>query len=160
MHFLGGPNGYIVLKALHVLAAVTWVGGAIGQNVMATRIIKTNDGPTMASFAKEAEWIGTRVFLPSSVLLLVLGIIMVAGFDLWDFSDLWVELGILGIVITVITGATVIGPTSKKIGQTIAENGPDDPALGDQIARLLRIARIDLVVLILVVVDMVTKPVL
>lgn len=160
MDFLGGSNGYIVLKALHVLAGVTWVGGAIGQNLMATRLLKTNDGPLMAKFSKEAEWIGTHVFLPASLVLLALGIIMVAGFDLWEFSDLWVELGILGILITVVTGAGVIGPTAKKLGALIESKGPDDPGVRAQITRLLKVARIDLVVLILVVVDMVSKPVL
>jgi uncharacterized membrane protein len=160
MDFLGGSNGYIILKALHVLAGVTWVGGAIGQNIMATRLLKTNDGPTMSKFAKEAEWIGMHVFMPASIALLLLGIWMVLGFDVWEFSDLWIELGILGIVVTVVTGAAVIGPTSKKIGELIAANGPDDPSVRVQIARLLKVARIDLVVLILVVVDMVAKPVL
>ena len=160
MDLLGGPTGYVILKTIHVLAAVTWVGGAIGQNLMATRLIRTKHGPTMANFAKEAEWIGTRVFLPSSVILLGLGIWMVAGFDLWDFSDLWVELGILGILLTVITGAAVIGPTSKKIGQLIEEKGPEDTEVTNQIQKLLKIARVDLVVLVLVVIDMVTKPVL
>jgi uncharacterized membrane protein len=160
MDLLGGTTGYVILKAIHVLAGVTWVGGAIGQNVMATRLLKANDGPVMARFAKEAEWIGTRVFLPSSLVLLALGIWMVIGFDLWEFSDLWVELGILGIILTVVTGAAVIGPTSKKVGELIEKQGPDDPEIQVQIRKLLKIARIDLVVLVLVVVDMVAKPVL
>ena len=159
MDLLGGTTGYVILKTLHVIAAVTWVGGAIGQNLMATRLLKTKSGPVMAGFAKEAEWIGMHVFLPSSVVLLGLGIWMVAT-EAWNFTDLWVELGILGIVITVITGAAVIGPASKKVGELIESKGPDDPEIQSQIARLLKVARIDLVVLVLVVIDMVAKPVL
>ena len=159
MDILGGTTGYVILKSLHVLAAVTWVGGAIGQNVMATRLRKTAEGPAMSSFAREAEWIGMHVFMPSSIVLLALGIWMVATSG-WNFTDLWVELGILGIVATVVTGAAVIGPTSKKIGELIQEKGPADPGVGAQIDKLLKVARVDLVVLILVVVDMVAKPVL
>ena len=160
MDFLGGDTGYVILKALHVIAAVTWVGGAIGQNILATRLLKTNHGPTMANFARESEWVGTRVYLPSSLVLLGLGLWMVLGFDFWDFGDLWVLLGLAGIAFTVVTGAAVLGPTSKKVGQLIEEKGPDDPEIQTQIAKLLRIARIDLVVLVLVVIDMVAKPVL
>jgi uncharacterized membrane protein len=159
MDFLGGTNGYVILKSLHVIAAVTWVGGALGQNILAARLLKTKSGPVMANFAREAEWVGMHVYLPSSLVLLGLGIWMVAT-EAWNFTDLWVELGILGIVLTVITGAFVIGPTAKKVGELIEAKGPDDPQIQTQIAKLLKVARVDLVVLFLVVVDMVAKPVL
>lgn len=159
MDFLGGSGGYVILKSLHVLAAVTWVGGAISQNLLGTRLVKTNDSSTIANFAKQAEWVGTRVYLPSSLVLLGLGIWMVAT-SAWNFTDLWVELGILGILLTVITGAAVIGPTSKKLGELIETKGADDPEIRTQITRLFKIARVDLAVLILVVIDMVTKPIL
>lgn len=159
MDFLGGTNGYILLKSLHVVAAVTWVGGALTQNVLATRLKKANDGGLMSAFAREAEWIGTHVYLPSSLVLLGLGIWMVAT-EAWNFTDLWIIIGILGIVATIITGAGFIGPTSKKVGEAIAARGPDDPEVVAGIDRLLAVARVDLIVLMIVVIDMVAKPVL
>ena len=159
MDLLGGSTGYVILKSLHVLAAVTWVGGAIAINVLGTRLVKTNDSSTIANFARETEWVGTHVYLPSSLALLGLGIWMVAT-SAWNFTDLWVELGILGIIFTVITGAAVIGPTSKKLGQLIESKGAGDPEIGAQITRLFKIGRFDLAVLILVVIDMVSKPIL
>jgi uncharacterized membrane protein len=158
MDFLGGSNGYLILKSLHVVAAVAWVGGALTQNILATRLKKANEGPLMAGFAREAEWIGTHVYLPSSILLLGLGIWMVAT-SAWNFTDLWIIIGIAGILATVVTGAGFIGPTSKKIGEAIAARGPDDPEVTRGIERLLSVARVDLAVLFLVVIDMVTKPV-
>lgn len=159
MDFLGGTTGYIILKSLHVVAAVAWVGGALTQNILATRLRRANSGPVMSNFAREAEWVGTHVYLPSSLVLLGLGIWMVAT-EAWDFTDLWIIIGILGIVATVITGAGFIGPTSKKIGETIAARGPDDPEVQRGMDRLLTVARVDLVVLFIVIVDMVAKPVL
>ena len=159
MDFLGGTNGYIILKSLHVAAAVTWVGGALTQNVLATRLKKANDGQLMANFAREAEWIGTHVYLPSSLVLLGLGIWMVAT-EAWDFTDLWIIIGIAGILATVITGAGFIGPTSKKIGAAIEARGVDDPEVAQGVDRLLAVARVDLAVLFVVVIDMVSKPVL
>jgi uncharacterized membrane protein len=159
MDFLGGTTGYIILKSLHVVAAVTWVGGALTQNVLATRLRKANDGRLMSGFAREAEWIGTHVYLPSSLVLLGLGIWMVAT-EAWNFTDLWIIIGILGIVATVITGAGFIGPTSKKVAEAIAARGPDDPEVARGIDRLLTVARVDLIVLFIVVIDMVAKPVL
>jgi hypothetical protein len=126
---------------------------------MATRLKKANDGPAMSGFAREAEWVGTHVYLPSSLVLLALGIWMVVT-EAWNFTDLWIVIGILGIVATVITGAFFIGPTSKKIGEAIAARGPADPEVVRGTDRLLKVARVDLVVLMVVVIDMVAKPVL
>jgi uncharacterized membrane protein len=159
MDFLGGSTGYIILKSLHVLAAATWVGGALGQNLLATRLLKTNDGNLMAKFARESEWVGMHVYLPSALTILALGIWMVAT-SAWNFTDLWVAVGILGILFTVITGAFFLGPTSKKIAAGIEARGPDDPEVIRLTEKILKVGRIDLAVLMLVVVDMVTKPVL
>lgn len=158
MDILGGSTGYVILKSLHVIAAVTWVGGSLGINVLATRLRKSGDSSTMARFAKEAEWIGMHVFMPASIALLALGIWMVAT-SAWNFSDLWIELGIAGIIATVITGAAVIGPTSRKLGELIEAHGAENAEVQAAIGRLLQIARVDLVVLLLVVIDMVVKPV-
>ena len=159
MDFLGGTNGYILLKTLHVVAAVAWVGGALTQNIMATRLKESGDGDLMGGFAKQVEWVGTHVYLPASLAILGFGIWMVATSG-WNFTDLWIVIGILGIVATVITGAAFVGPTSKKIGEAIAQKGADDPEVRQGIDRLLSIARVDLAVLFIVVVDMVAKPVL
>jgi uncharacterized membrane protein len=159
MDFLGGTNGYILLKTLHVVAAVAWVGGALTQNIMATRLKKSGNGELMGNFAKQAEWVGTHVYLPASLAILGLGIWMVATSG-WNFTDLWIIIGIAGILATVVTGAAFIGPTSKKIGAAVAERGPDDPDVVRGIDRLLTIARVDLAVLFIVVIDMVAKPVL
>ncbi|HEY7873564.1 MAG TPA: DUF2269 family protein [Actinomycetota bacterium] len=159
MDFLGGSNGYIVLKAFHVLAAVAWVGGGLTQNVLATRLKSSGESGLMSRFARESEWIGTHVYLPSSLVLLGLGIWMVAT-SAWNFTDLWIIIGILGMLSTVITGSVFLGPTAKKIGEAIAARGPDDPQVIAGIERLLTIGRVDLAVLLIVVVDMVAKPVL
>lgn len=159
MDFLGGNTGYVILKSLHVIAAVTWVGGALTQNVLATRLNKSNDAALMARFARESEWVGTRIYLPSSLVLLGLGIWMVAT-EAWDFTDLWIVIGILGIVATVITGVAFLGPTSKKIAAGIEERGPDDPGVRRLTETILKVGRVDLAVLVIVVVAMVAKPVL
>lgn len=158
MHIIGGSGGYVILKSLHVLAAVTWVGGAVTINILATRLRKSSEPATMAHFAKEVEWVGTRVFMPSTLVLLGLGIWMVAT-SAWSFGDLWVEIGIVGIVITAITGSAILGPTTKKLGTMIEERGPADSGVQALMDRLFKISRVDIAVLVLVVVDMVVKPV-
>jgi uncharacterized membrane protein len=58
---------YELLLAIHILAAVIWVGGATALQVLAFRTVRTDDGARIAYFAGEAEWVGMRVFFPTSV---------------------------------------------------------------------------------------------
>ncbi len=154
---LGIVNGYTILKTFHVLFVILWVGGAIIINILGTRAIRSDDGPRMATFAGEAAWAVTHVFLPSSLLVLLFGVLTVLRGH-YGFTDTWVLLGLIGIGITVATGATFLGPTSRRVGELIASRGPDAPDVRRTLGRLVAVGRIDLVVLVLVVVDMVLKP--
>jgi uncharacterized membrane protein len=154
---VGAVSGYTILKTFHVLFAVTWVGGAIAINVLGTRAARSNDGPRIATFAGEAEWLGTHLYLPSSLMVLLFGILTVLNGHI-GFTRLWVILGLAGIGATIITGSTVLGPTSKRISEIIGARGGDDPEAKRLIKRVLAVGRVDLTVLLLVIVDMVIKP--
>ena len=148
---------YTILKTFHVLFAVIWVGGGLAINVLGTRAARSDDGPRMATFAREAEWMGTHIYVPSSLLLLLTGIFTVLKGHI-GFTTLWVILGLAGIGVTIITGSTFLGPISKRVSELIGSRGLDDPEAKRLLARLIAVSRIDLVVLFLVVVDMVLKP--
>jgi len=51
-----------------------------------------------------------------------------------------------------------IGPTSARVAAAVEEKGMDSPEVASQMDRLLTIARIDYVVLLLILADMVFKP--
>ncbi len=89
--------------------------------------------------------------------MLLFGVWLVAV-SAWNFTDTWVALGLVGIAITVVTGAGFLGPESERIAKLGEEREPSDPELQRRIKRIYAISRIDLVVLILVVTDMVFKP--
>ena len=66
--------------------------------------------------------------------------------------------GLLGYAATFVTGIFLIRPTAEKLAASGRERGPDvadDQAL---IARIFAISRVDQVVLLLVILDMVFKP--
>ncbi|HJP65783.1 MAG TPA: DUF2269 family protein [Actinomycetota bacterium] len=154
---LGVVTSYTILKTFHVIFAVIWVGGAFAINILGTRAAASNDGPRMAAFARETEWVGTHVYLPSSLLLLILGISAVLVGHL-GFGHAWIILGLIGIGITIVTGSTFLGPESRRLSELIDRRGSSDPEVGQRLGRLIAVSRIDLVVLFLVVVDMVLKP--
>lgn len=147
---------YEWLLAIHILMAIIWVGGGFATQVLASRLRKS-DPETMVKTALEFEWIGTHIYLPASLVLLLAGIGMVLEGQ-WGFTTPWVLIGLLGFAATVVTGAAFLGPQIKKIHAAIEAKGTDDPEVQAHMARLFVISRIDLVVLLLVVVDMAVKP--
>jgi uncharacterized membrane protein len=150
-------NRYEWLLFFHIAAAIVWLGGGVAIQVLAIRANRTDDTARMVTIAHEAEWFGTRVFLPSSLLVLVLGIILTLDGP-WDFGQTWIVLALIGYGLSFVTGAAFLGPESGRIGKLLAAEGPDSPAVQARIQRIFLISRIELVLLYLIVLDMAVKP--
>ena len=146
------------LKYVHILAAMTWLGTSIYLQFTATRLAKANDPERMATFAKDAEYTGTRLIMPATILLLLMGIALVAYSPVYAFTYTWILLAFAGYAATFVTGAFVIGPASGKIGALLEAEGPSSAEAQALIRRIFAVSRVDLVVLLLVVADMVFKP--
>ena len=142
---------------IHIAAAVVWVGGGTLLGLMGHRAIAAGDRVRTRVVVQEAATLAQRVFIPASVVVLVMGILLVADGP-WEL-DLWVVLGLIGFVATAVTGAAVLGPKAERISHMIDEAGGTYTDAADVEARkLLTLARVDIVVLFLVIADMVLKP--
>ena len=142
---------------IHVAAAVVWVGGGILLTIMGSRAISAGDRDRTRVVVQEAAWLGQRYFIPASVVVLVMGILLVADGP-WEF-DLWVAIGLAGFLATALTGALILGPRAEKIAHMIEEaGGTYTDAVDVEARKLLTLARIDTFVLVLVVADMALKP--
>ena len=156
---LGYSSGvFNALKYVHILAAMTWLGTSIYLQFTATRLAKANDPERMAAFAKDTEYTGTHLIMPSTILVLLMGIALVAYSPVYAFTQTWILLAFAAYAATFVTGAFVIGPSSGKIGALIEAEGPTSPEAQALIKRIFAVSRVDLVVLLLVVADMVFKP--
>lgn len=149
---------YDTLKFLHVLAAITWVGAGIYAQVLVTSIKRENDPARLAMAARDVARQGQRLITPAAVSVLVFGVWLVAADPYLNFTTTWIAIGLLGFVITLITGAGFLGPESARLGKLSAERDPSDPEIQRRIQRIFLVSRIDLIVLIAVVADMVFKP--
>jgi uncharacterized membrane protein len=149
---------YTFFKSIHVIAAVIWVGGAAMIQAFAFRILRTGDGKRQADFAKDAEVIGMRVFIPASLILFLAAIAMMVNLD-WSWSQNWIVLGVIAFGLSFALGAGFIGPESGRIAELIEKQGPDSPAVQARIRRILTISRCELILLLIVIVNMVVKPV-
>jgi uncharacterized membrane protein len=143
---------------VHVLMAIVWVGGNIHLQIIGTRLQAAGDPLQMAQFARQTEWVGTRILTPASVLIVITGVILVL--DQWDFEQLWIIIGMAGFLYSFVNGAFFLGPLSGKTGKMMEERSPEDPEIQGNLARLFTLARIELVILIVVVWAMTMKPTL
>jgi uncharacterized membrane protein len=145
-----------VLKFLHVLASIIWVGGGFMFQVLLWRARSIGPEAT-ATFNQAAEWTSQRVFMPASFAALIFGVATVISGN-YDWGDTWITLGFVGFAISAVNGMAVLGPTSKKMKAIIEERGPNDPVATHMARRLDLFGRVDLVVLITVVFIMIVKP--
>ena len=148
---------YAFFKFVHVAGAVLWVGGGLAITILALWAERKQDPVEMATLARQAAFIGERVFAPVGLLVLLAGIAMVVNLH-WGWGTSWIVAGLVGYTITFLTGLLVLGPQAKRIGQLIETRGAEDAETQAAIRRILLIARVDEGVLLLVVAIMVLKP--
>ena len=147
-----------VIKFGHVLSAVVWVGGGLFVQYYATKLSRADDVARITMFTKDVEKAGTQYLMPASLLVLVFGITMVLYSPVYNFSDTWIAIGLIGYAATFVTGAFFIGPTAGKLSKALETEGPEGATSQALRKRIFTISRIDQVVLVLVVADMVIKP--
>jgi uncharacterized membrane protein len=148
---------YALFKWVHVTGAVAWVGGGLTLTILAMRAERSSDPSEMGTIARQAAFVGERVFAPVGMLVFLMGIAMVINLH-WGWGTTWIVIGLVGYVITFLTGLLVLGPQAKRIGQLMETKGPDAAETQAAIQRILLIARVDVGVLLLVVADMILKP--
>jgi hypothetical protein len=76
----------------------------------------------------------------------------------WGWDHFWVTAGLVGFASSFVTGIAVLSPRAKRLDELMQTTGPNAPETQAAIRSILLIARFDMAVLLLVVVDMVVKP--
>ena len=151
-------SGFELLKFLHVVFVVAWVGGAIGLFVIQTRMRAAGDMPGLMSLGRQMEAMGKVYYGPLSVLTLLTGILMIATTDGYGFSDPWVVIGLAAIVITLVIGLGVIAPTGAKMLEESAKPEPDRAVAAGYASRMRVLSMVNIAILIVAIWAMVVKP--
>jgi uncharacterized membrane protein len=150
-------NWYALFKAIHVLFAVIWVGGGVSIMIHAVRAQNARDPEGIVTVAKQAAFMGEKVFAPVGLVTFLMGIAMMINTS-WGWGHFWIIVGLLGYASTFTVGIAVLSPLAKKIDESAERNGPTHPETLALIDRIMLIAKFDVAILMLVVIDMVTKP--
>jgi uncharacterized membrane protein len=149
---------FSIFKLIHVCIAVFWVGGGLLLTGLAMRAQLSKDPRELATIARQAAFVGEKLFAPAGGIVLVMGIAMVINSPEIGFGDAWVTIGLAAWAISFITGIAVLSPRAKKLVglfETVGEEAPETQAA---IREIILIARVDVALLLVVVMDMLMKP--
>jgi uncharacterized membrane protein len=151
------PNSYAIYKALHVIAIVIWVGGDVTLTTAGIVFERRGDAETLATLGKVGSWVGVRVYTPAAFAAFAFGVALMEQ-GVWDWSQVWIVLGLAGWAIATGVGVLFVGPELGRIDRAAAEHGPDSAEVARRVRRLFTVFRFDTVLLVLIVLDMTLKP--
>ncbi len=146
---------YSIVKFLHVTSAILWLGGGFVLILLAVRAERSGDASALMLNLKNTAALGAILFMPASLATLVFGILLAW---LWTgFSDLWIMIGLAGAASTFLTGVVFIKPVGDRLSAMVARQGVT-PTVVQEGRKLLRIAKFDYTVMLVIIADMVLKP--
>ena len=147
---------YTALKFLHVAFAIAWLGGGLTMVLLGLLAERARDEARLMAVIGQVVLVAHRVFIPSTVLVLLFGVLMVwtAGYG---WSEAWIVLGLVGIVVTGFLGARVLTPLAERSAKLSTEPGKG-PEASAAARRLLAVAKFDMAMLFSIVLLMVAKP--
>jgi len=150
---------YEFLLTIHVLAAVIWVGGSIAMHILGRRVLKRGDSEEIFKFSNEINTVAMRLYAPTALILLIAGILLVNRVESGaEFSQLWVTLAFIGWGFSFLVGIGYYGPQDKKLQALVAAEGPNAPGVVANVRQALMVNSFELLILVLIVIDMTTKP--
>jgi uncharacterized membrane protein len=148
---------YLAFKAIHVVAAVLWVGGGAFLTILAIAAERADDPGRLVEIARQAEWGAMRIFVPASFIVLGMGIAMTINGDL-DWGQFWLVFGLIAWAISTAIGIGFLTPRIKKLTRLLEHHDARDPEVQAVVTPLLLAARLDIALLLLIVIDMTVKP--
>ncbi|MDP8976033.1 MAG: DUF2269 domain-containing protein [Actinomycetota bacterium] len=148
---------YELLKFVHIMAAVVWVGGSVAMQILSFRVMRSGDAARRAALTAEIELLGTRVFTPASGILLLFGIFLVINGN-WEWGEPWIGGGLAIWLVSTVVGSTFLGPELGRVQKLAQAEGPESAPVRARVDRLLLVSRVDLALLVLAIFLMTTKP--
>jgi uncharacterized membrane protein len=149
---------YEWLMFLHVLAAMTWVGGLVILIALSGQVLHSGDRDAIARFSASLRRVGPLVLAPSTIAVVSLGIGLVLDSKEWRFGQGWVVLALALFAAAFLFGAIFQSRVAIQTQRAV------DGGRSEEAARLLRRwawgTRLILLLLVVVTWDMIVKPTL
>jgi uncharacterized membrane protein len=147
---------YSWLLLVHILAAMTWLGGAVLLGGLVTGVLRDREPDAVTRFVAGLRFVGPRVLAPATVAVVGLGIWLVLNSAAWDFGQFWVQLAL-----ALFAAAFLIGAAHQSRAAIQAERAAAGGEHGEALRQLARWSwgyRLIVVLLVAAAWDMVFKP--
>ncbi len=152
-------NWYSLLKFMHVLSVVIWIGGLTGLVIATWKIAREKDRRLLTTLLTQTNAYAQGVAGPAAGLVLLTGLVMV-----WlghiGFHTFWVWFGYAGVLVQAVVGGFVIRKRSMELLALASAPSGDDAALAAASRRLKNAQVIYLILFAIVIAGMVIKPTL
>ena len=145
-----------LLLTAHVLGAVIWVGASCTLLALGY-YLRGCDLPTRVEFTRWTEWLGPRLIAPASVAVIIGGPLLASDLEV-DFGAAWITIGFVGWTISFLLGIAFYPREGRRRERLIEKHDIRHETVAASINRVLTVATIDTLIVVLVVVDMTTKP--
>jgi uncharacterized membrane protein len=145
---------FLMLKLVHVAAAIVAVGANVTYAVWMSRAHRDRDH--LVFVIEAIRFLDRRLALPAYVVVLVTGVLMVAG-GVYSFRTGWIVAAIALYLLAVVIGIVAFAPTIRRQLEE-ARRDPTSAAYGELARRNNLLTVITLAVVAAIVVLMVTKP--
>jgi uncharacterized membrane protein len=150
-------SAYGVLKLLHVLSVIAWIGGVVALTILTRRIARERNREILVAWLPQATSYGQMVAGPASGIVLLTGAAMVGMADL-GFGAFWVVWGFTGILLHILLGAVLIRKRTAELAQIASGGTGDDAALLEASRKLWVVQLIYVTLMASVVAAMVLRP--
>jgi uncharacterized membrane protein len=148
-------TGYLILKWFHVLMAITALGANITYGVWFARAGR--DRQHLAFVLRGVRMLDNRIANPAYGLLLITGFAM-TGMGHIPISTPWVRNSLILYVILIIIAAAGYSPTLRRGIEALEAGGPDSPEFKQTAARGRSLGILLIIIAVIIVFMMVTKP--
>ena len=146
------------LLIVHIFLATVWLGGGLSVTIVALRAQFSRDPKKVCRVGAEVEWFGSRVLMPSAVLVFLSGVALAWLFG--SFQEVWVIISLAAFGLSAIAAVVLLGPTPGVLRCLIMEHGELSEPVQSRIRRHFLFNRIEVALLTVVLISMVLKPTL
>lgn len=150
---------YGLLKVVHLLSVVVWIGGVIAITTVTWSLLRARDRATLSAWLPHTARYGQRIAAPASLLVLLSGIAMVVVGRLQP-PGLWIQLGFFAILLHFVYGATVLRKQARTLVPLLVGPSTDDVRIAKAGKRMVASNAIYLLLMASAIAVMVLKPTL
>lgn len=152
-------NAYGIMKFLHVLSVVIWIGGLTALAFVTWRVANERNRSVLTEILRQSVSYGQRVVGAAAVIVLFSGLALV-GIGHIGFGTFWVWFGYGGVLVHGVIGGFLIQKRAAELLQLASAPGGDDAAIVTAARRLWNTQLVYLILLAIVIAGMVLKPTL